>query len=223
MKNSKMNSKSSRFYTKQLHYPLFLDISGKSCIVTGGGKIAERKVLMLLKFNADVRVISPKITAALSKLSESGKIEVIEREYKDGDLDRASLVFAATNKKEINERIKKEAAVKGIPVNVVDDPVLCDFIVPSIVRKGPIVIAVSTSGVLPSLSKKLKKEISGYITEDYIKYARIIGKFRKLLIEIVRDKKKRAEIMAEINKADMKELIKMNMNEIKTRFLKENR
>jgi siroheme synthase-like protein len=218
-----MNSKSSRYYTEQLHYPLFLDISGKSCIVIGGGKIAERKVAMLLKFNADVKVISPKITAILSKLSGSGKIEIIEREYKDGDLDGASLIFAATNRKEINESIKKEAAMKSIPVNVVDDPVLCDFIVPSIVKKGPIVIAVSTSGVLPSLSKKLRKEISAYITEDYIKYVNIIGNFRKHLINNVKERKKRAEIMAEISKTDMKDLINMNTKEIKSRFLKESR
>jgi precorrin-2 dehydrogenase / sirohydrochlorin ferrochelatase len=218
-----MNSINSRYYTKQLHYPLFLDISGKSCIVTGGGKIAERKVVMLLKFNAEVKVISPKINRALSKLLELGKIKVIEREYKDGDLNEASLVFAATNKKEINERIKNEAALKGILVNVVDDPVLCDFIVPSIVKKGPIVIAISTSGVLPSLSKKLRKEISEHISKDYVKYVQIVGNFRKLLIETVKDKKKRAEIMAEINMTDMKELIHLNAKEIKARFLKENR
>jgi siroheme synthase-like protein len=218
-----MNLKNSRLYTKQLHYPLFLNISGKSCIVMGGGKIAERKVAMLLKFNAEVKLISPKITGALSKLSKSGKIEVIEREYEDGDLEGASLVFAATNRREINERIKKEAQTKGIPVNVVDDPVLCDFIVPSIVKKGPIIIAVSTSGVLPSLSKKLRKEISEYITADYIKYAHIIGKFRKLLIEKVENRKKRAEIMAEISKTDMKELINMSTKEITAKFLKENR
>jgi precorrin-2 dehydrogenase / sirohydrochlorin ferrochelatase len=218
-----MNSINSRSYTKQLHYPLFLDISGKLCIVMGGGKIAERKVAMLLKFNAQVKLISPKITGVLSKLSKSGKIEVIEREYKDSDLNGALLVFAATNKKEINERIKKESEMKGILVNVVDDPVLCDFIVPSIVKKGPIIIAVSTSGVLPSLSKKLRKEISEYITEDYIKYAHIVGKFRRFLIKTVNDKKKRGEIMAEINKTDMKELVNMSTKEIKTRFLKESR
>jgi precorrin-2 dehydrogenase / sirohydrochlorin ferrochelatase len=216
-----MNSKSSRLHTKQLHYPLFLNITGKPCIVMGGGKIAERKVAMLLKFNAKVKLISPKITVALSKLSKSGRIEVVEREYKDGDLDGASLVFAATNRKEINIKIKKEAEMKGILVNVVDDPVLCDFIVPSIVKKDPIVIAISTSGVLPSLSRKLKEEISEYITGDYIKYAHIIGKFRKLLIETVKDRKKRGEIMAEINNANIKELLNMSMKEIKIRFLKE--
>jgi siroheme synthase-like protein len=218
-----MNSINSGFYTKQSHYPLFLDISGRLCIVIGGGRIAERKVAMLLKFNAKVKLISPIMTVVLSKLSKSGKINVIERKYEAGDLDGASLVFAATNRKEINNRIKEEAETKGILVNVVDDPALCDFIVPSIVKKNPIIIAISTSGVLPALSKKLRKEISAYITEDYIKYVRIIGKFRKFLINNVTDRKIRSEIMTEINKADMKELINMNMKEIKTRFLKESR
>jgi precorrin-2 dehydrogenase / sirohydrochlorin ferrochelatase len=215
-----MNSKSFRLYTNQSHYPLFLDISGKSCIVIGGGRIAERKVGMLLKFNGEVKLISPKITRTLSKLSKSGKIEVIEREYKDGDLDNALLVFAATNQKEINIKIKSEAEMKGILINVVDDPAMCDFIVPSIVKKNPIVIAISTSGILPSLSKRLKKEINKYVTGDYIKYVHIIGKFRNFLIKTVKDKTRRGEIMTEINKTDMKELINMNMKEIKARFLK---
>jgi precorrin-2 dehydrogenase / sirohydrochlorin ferrochelatase len=218
-----MNSKISRSYTEQLHYPLFINISGKSCVVIGGGKIAERKVAMLLKFNAEVKVISPKFNRVLSKLSESGKIAVIKREYREGDLEGALLVFAATNRKDTNERIKKEAETNGILVNVVDDPALCDFIVPSIVKKNPIIIAISTSGLLPSLSKKLRKEISEYVTEDYTKYARIIGKFRKLLIETVIDKKMRGEIMAEINKTEMRELMNMTMKEMKIRFLKESR
>ncbi len=218
-KSLKMNSINSKLYTEQMHYPLFLDISGKSCIVIGGGKIAERKVVMLLKFNAEVKVISPKMNGVLSKLLKSGKITAIEREYKDGDLEGASLVFAATNKKEINGKIKKEAVVKGILVNVVDNPVLCDFIVPSIVKKGPIIVAISTSGILPSLSKKLRKEISEYITEDYIKYVKIVGYFRKYLINNVKDKRKRSEIMAEISNTDMKELINLNKKEIKARFL----
>lgn len=216
-----MNSTASRLHTKHLYYPLFLDISDKLCTILGGGRIAERKVMMLLKFNAKVRLISPKITRNLAKLSESGKIECVEREYKDGDLEGALLVFAATNRKEINVKIKREAAKRDIPVNVVDDPVLCDFIVPSIVKKAPIIIAISTSGTLPLLSKKLRKEISNYITRDYIRYAQIIGKFRKYLVKNLKNKEKRREIMAEIDKTDFKELAGMDINEIKNRFMKE--
>ena len=216
-----MNSVSSALNTKHLYYPLFLDISGKCCTVVGGGRIAERKVAMLLKFNAKVKLISPKITKNLLNLLQSGKIEVVYREYRIGDLEGASLVFAATNINEINNEIKKEAGIKGILVNVVDDPAMCDFIVPSIVKKDPVVIAISTSGILPLLSGKLKKEINTYITKDYIKYAHVIGKFRTFLIETVKDRKRRRKIMSEINKIDMKEIIQMDIKEIKERFLKE--
>ncbi len=214
-----MNSKISKSFTKQVHYPLLLNIFGRSCIVIGGGKVAERKVSQLLQFNAAIKVISPKITVKLSKFSEAGRIEVLKREYEEGDLKEALLVFAATNRKKINERIKKEAEAKGISINVVDDPELCDFIVPSIIKKDPIIIAISTSGTLPSFSKKLKKEINEYINSDYVKYANLVGRFRAFLIETVKDRKKRSAIMKEINKTDMKEILQMNMKKMKAKFL----
>ena len=215
-----MSSTALRSFTKRSFYPLFLDISNKLCIVLGGGKIAERKVTMLLKFNATVRLISPKITANLSKLSKSGRISVLERDYRNGDLNGATLIFAATNRKMINNKIKKEAEARGIPVNVVDDPGLCDFIVPSIVQKAPITIAISTSGSLPSLSKKLRKEISKCMTKEYIKYGRIMAEFREHLIKTVEDKKLRKKIMSRIDKTELKELIGMNMEMLKNNFLR---
>jgi precorrin-2 dehydrogenase / sirohydrochlorin ferrochelatase len=214
------NSMASRSYTKRSYYPLFLDITNKLCVVLGGGKVAERKVAMLLRYKARVKLISPEITKNLSKRAESGKIELVGREYREGDLDGATLVFAATDRKEINLKIKKEADSRALPINVVDDPTLCEFIVPSIVQRGPIAIAVSTSGTLPLLSKKLRREINDYLTEDYIKYARMIGKFRKTLIETVKNRSRRKEIMVEIEKTDFHELLGMDFNEIKNRFLR---
>ncbi len=214
-----MNSAISRFRIKYGYYPLFLDISDKLCIVLGGGKVAERKVSMLLQFKAKVKLISPKATKNLLKLSRAGKIEIVERAYRGGDLNGASLVFAATDRDEINRRIKKEAESNGIPINVADDPILCDFIVPSIVKKGPITIAISTSGTLPLLSKKLREQINDYITKDYVKYARLIGKFRKLLMTTVKDKQKRKVIMGKIDKVDYRELANMNIKAIVNRFL----
>ena len=214
-----VNSKHSRSSTKHSYYPIFLDISDNPCLVVGGGGVAERKVKMLLKFNAKIKLVSPKVTKTLSKLAENGQIEIIKREYMDKDIDGMRLVFAATNIEEINSKIRKEAKKRRIPVNVVDNPDLCDFIVPSIVKKGPIIIAISTSGILPLLSKKLKEEINNYITADYIKYGFIIGKFRKLLIEKVKDKQKRIAIMKEINKMGIKELTEMGFKKIKNMFL----
>jgi precorrin-2 dehydrogenase / sirohydrochlorin ferrochelatase len=214
-----MNSRTSGLPTKRTYYPLFLDISGKLCVVLGGGKVAERKVSTLLKFNARVKLISPMITKNLSKRAESGKIEFLQREYREGDLDGASLVFAATERKDVNLGIKREAEVKSIPINIVNDTTSCQFLVPSIVQKGPVTIAISTSGSLPLLSKKLRQEINSYLTEDYVKYANKIGKFRRTLKERIKDGKRRREILEEVAKTDFHEILRMDLSQINKRFL----
>jgi precorrin-2 dehydrogenase/sirohydrochlorin ferrochelatase len=214
------NSRPSKSGADVAYYPLLLDISKKPCLVVGGGLVAERKVRMLLKFDARVLLVSPKVKKSLLRLAEKGSIEVMEREYCEGDLEGASLVFAATDVEEINRRIKAEAGERNIPVNVVDDPLLCDFIVPSIVKKGPITVAISTSGTLPSLSKKLRQSIVEEITDDYIKYARILGKVRKLLIDTEQDKHRRKTLLNELVKMDMKEVNELGFRRIKSRFLR---
>jgi siroheme synthase-like protein len=187
-------------------------------LVIGGGSVAEQKVRMLLKFNTKVKVISPLFTKNLSNLQKKGKIEIVPREYRKGDIDNAILVFAATNNKEINKVIKTDALSLHIPVNVVDDPVLCDFIVPSIVKKESIIVAISTSGTLPMLSKRLRKDIGTILSKDYIRYAKKIGEFRKILIEKIHDKGKRRRILSEISKMDTSDIVRMDMDTIKNKF-----
>lgn len=202
-----------------IYYPIFLDISKKSCLVVGGGKVAERKVFILLKFKATIKVVSPRITNPLKKLAEKGKIHVSLKEYDGKDLDGVALVFAATDIETVNQKIRNDAGKRNIPVNVVDNPSLCDFIVPSIVKKNPIVIAISTSGMIPFLAKRLRKDISERLTNDYVRYASIIGRFRKLLISRVEDKKLRQKIIKEIAKIDIKDVNGMGFNKIKEIFL----
>jgi len=187
-------------------------------LVIGGGSVAEQKVRMLLKFNTKVKVISPLFTKNLSNLQKKGKIEIVPREYRKGDIDNAILVFAATNNKEINKVIKTDALSLHIPVNVVDDPALCDFIVPSIVKKESIIVAISTSGTLPMLSKRLRKDIGTILSKDYIRYAKKIGEFRKILIEKIHDKGKRRRILSEISKMDTSDIVRMDMDTIKNKF-----
>ena len=201
------------------YYPVFLDVSGKTCVVVGGGGVAERKVRILLRFNASVRVVSPRVTKALSRLAQRGVITIEEREYRENDLEGAALVFAATDVEEINGRIKEEARARNIPVNVVDNPRLCDFIVPSMVRKGPIVIAISTSGTSPFLAKKLRKLIAREIGDDYIKYAAIVGKIRKHLMETEKDKEKRKSLLAALGEMEMEEVNRMGFRAVRARLL----
>lgn len=198
----------------KLYYPLLLDITQRPSIVIGGGRVAERKVVGLLRFNGKVRVISPEITAKIASLQKENRIEVIRRPYEEGDLQEAALCFAATDDRETNQRITEEAHRIGIPVNVVDDPQLCSFIVPAIIKRGPIIVSVSTLGHSPSLSKRLAEEIEGYIIRGFIEYARIMGRFRRLLIKDVKERKRRKEIMDEIERMGIDAV-----NELKTRGL----
>lgn len=184
----------------------------------GGGSVAERKVLMLLKFNASVTVISPEVTKRLSALSGAGAIHIRQRRYRRSDLEMAAVIFACTDNRDVNTKVRKDAAARGIPVNVVDRPQECDFIVPSIIRKGDITIAISTSGLLPMASKKLRKEIEKTVTKDHVVYTRIMAAFRQHLIKAVPDSKKRGIIMKHAGDMDIREVIGAGLKGMKKIF-----
>jgi siroheme synthase-like protein len=107
----------------------------------------------------------------------------------------------------------------GVPVNVADDPELCSFVVPSLVQKGSILVALSTSGLLPSLTRRLKGEIAEYIVKDYPEYARKVGRFRRFVIGEVKDGPTRRRIMKAVSSADVSEIVRMSLAEMKERFL----
>ncbi len=203
------------------YYPLFLDLADKLCIVVGGGAVAERKARGLLDAGARVRLISPEVTRGVRRLAGQGRIEVVPREYQEGDLEGAALAIAATNAEEVNMRVAKESKRLSIPLNVADNPDLGDFIVPSVVRKGPVVVAVSTSGLLPVLARKLKEEIELKLFADYVPYARRVGAFRRFLIETVHDPGRKREILERVGKADVSEVSRMTLREMKKRFIEE--
>lgn len=201
------------------YYPLFLNIEGRLCVVIGGGRVAERKVRGLLSASARVRVISPRITKGLLKLHEQGKVETALRPYRKGDLAGAALVVAATDSDDVNRKVREESAGLAIPLNVVDNPALCDFIVPSVVKKGPILIAISTSGSLPMLSKKLRQDIMEALSADYVAYARVVGRFRRFLLDHVKSPRQRREIMGRVAAAAVDDVAPMTLKEMKERFL----
>ena len=203
------------------YYPLFLDLADKLCIVIGGGAVAERKARGLLNAGARVRLISPEVTRGVRRLARQGKIEVVPREYQEGDLDGAALAIAATNTKEVSMRVKEESKRLSIPLNVADRPDLGNFIVPAVVRKGPVVVAVSTSGLLPVLARRLKEEIDLKLSADYLPYARRVGAFRRILIETVHDPGKKREILRRVSRADISEVSRMTLREMKKRFIEE--
>ncbi|MEW6481496.1 MAG: bifunctional precorrin-2 dehydrogenase/sirohydrochlorin ferrochelatase [bacterium] len=139
---------------RKRYYPIFLDIEGKRCVVVGGGKVAKRKIERLLEARADVVVISPDLEEGLKE-----RVLWIKREYKNGDLEGAFIAIAATNDKQINQMVYNEAEKMGILINVVDKPKLCRFIVPSLIQRDDVTIAISTEGKDPSLAKEIRIKI----------------------------------------------------------------
>lgn len=219
MKNIKTNLQTSKSSDRS-YYPIFLNLKKRLCLIIGGGQVAERKAVILIKCGANVRVIAPSITKRLIALEEKGKLEIIKRDYKKGDLEGAFIVFAATDKKEVNRQIKKDAEEMGIIANIVDDPDFCDFIVPSMVKKGPVTIAISTSGTLPMFARVFKEKIKQVLTEDHIKYVKKIGRLRKIILKEVLDPKQRKIIMRQIKNSPMNEIIGLSVSELKKRYLR---
>lgn len=163
-------------------YPVNMQVTGKLCLVIGGGHVALRKVSGLLACGAKVRVISPLVTDNLKEMAKTGSIELKERGYQRGDLAGAFLVFAATDNLEVQERVAAEATAQGTPLNIVDDPERCDFQVPAQVRRGKLLLTVSTGGASPALSKMIRQQLEGQFDDAYDTVARLLAAIRKVIV-----------------------------------------
>jgi uroporphyrin-III C-methyltransferase/precorrin-2 dehydrogenase/sirohydrochlorin ferrochelatase len=163
--------------------PIFLDVNKKPVLVIGGGEVAARKVSLLLKAQAQIRVVAPDLCPALLALAEKGSIEHLNREFEEGDLEDCNLVFAATDNPELNQRISQLAEAKRLPVNVVDQPELCSFIMPSIIDRSPVVAAVSTGGASPVLARLIRTRLEALIPSAYGRLAELARRFREQVKE----------------------------------------
>ena len=160
------------------YYPVFLDIADKKCVVVGGGEVAARKVKRLIDCGAKVSVVSPELNSELVALKDAGRIIHITGEYLSEFICGAALVVGATDDEKTNLVISHDAREKGIPVNIVDDPQKCDFILPSIVERGDLVIAIGTGGNSPALARHLREELEARYGEEYAIFLRILGSLR---------------------------------------------
>ena len=165
------------------YYPVFLRIHKKKCVVVGGGRVALRKVRMLLNCGGEVKVVSSTFYFNLLQLAAKKAIRLIQRDYKPGDLTGAAIVIAATDKREINRRVAEEAKRVGALVNVVDDPEPSSFILPSYFRKGGLTLAVSTGGESPALARKIRTKLQKDFGKEYAALLLLIGKIRSALKE----------------------------------------
>jgi precorrin-2 dehydrogenase/sirohydrochlorin ferrochelatase len=164
-------------------FPLFLKIAGRRCLVVGAGRVAEEKIEGLLRGGAIIRVVAPRATARVRKWARSGKIRWQARGYRSSDLAGAFLVVAATSSAELHQRIFHEAAARSVLCNIVDDPPHCDFYYGSVVRRGPLQIAISTAGLSPALAQRLRKELSKQFGADYEAWLRCLGAEREKLMQ----------------------------------------
>ncbi|MFC1971823.1 bifunctional precorrin-2 dehydrogenase/sirohydrochlorin ferrochelatase [Chloroflexota bacterium] len=163
------------------YYPISLNLSGKKCVVVGGGVVALRKVRGLLEHGANVEVISPSVCSEISALAEAGEIGVKAKRYEHGDLDDAFLVIVATAESDTNREVASEARRRKVLVNVVDDPEQSDFNVPSIVRQRDLIIAISTGGKSPALARKIRTRLEKIFGEEYASLTDLINEVRSEL------------------------------------------
>jgi len=148
----------------------------------GGGDVAERKVERLLDFGARIAVVGKKLTPYLEAMKREGRIIHIDADYDDSYINDAFLVIGATDQDEVNAKISRQGRAKGILVNIVDDPDKCDFILPSILQQGDLLIAVSTGGKSPALAKKLREDLEKLYGSEYQSLLKVMGSLREKLV-----------------------------------------
>jgi precorrin-2 dehydrogenase/sirohydrochlorin ferrochelatase len=159
-------------------YIACLRLTGRRCVVVGGGAVALEKVEGLLACDGRVVVVAPEVEPELERLAGEGSIEWVRRRYEPSDLERTFIVIAATNDTDVNIRVYEDAERRAMLVNVVDVPPLCNFILPAIVRTGPLAIAISTAGASPALAKRIKREIAELFGEPYARLAVLLNEVR---------------------------------------------
>ena len=159
-------------------YIACLRLKGRRCLVVGGGDIGLEKVEGLLACDADVTLVAPDAHPALRELAQEGSIRWEPRAYESGDLEGCLIAIAATDDTDVNIRVFNDAERRAMLVNVVDVPPLCNFILPAIVRTGPLAVAISTAGASPALAKRMKREISELFGEPYADLAVLLNDAR---------------------------------------------
>ncbi|MFO7556031.1 MAG: bifunctional precorrin-2 dehydrogenase/sirohydrochlorin ferrochelatase [Desulfobacterales bacterium] len=190
------------------YYPVYLDIQKRNCLVVGGGSVGTRKVMMMLACGANVTVVSPVATEKLRELFNNGAAELKERPFKISDLDGQFLVIGATDNQDLNRRIHAEAERRGLLCNIADRPEACNFILPSIVNRGDLIIAISTSGKSPAFAKKLRKHLEKEFGDEYAQFLNLMGAIRKKLLSQDHEPEAHKHLFEQLIERDLVQMIK---------------
>ncbi|CAH1215015.1 Precorrin-2 dehydrogenase [Paenibacillus allorhizoplanae] len=194
-------------------FPVMMNLARRRCLIVGGGPIAERKLRSLLAAEAEVTIVSPAFTVGILELGHQPNLIVKRQSYDEsiwithGEA-RFALVIAATNDAQVNRQIAKDANAHDVLVNIVDKPELSSFILPSVVRRGKLVITVSTGGASPSAARKIAKEIDKTYGDEYEIYLEFLSETRLFIQERVKDKKARQGLFKDMLAWDLMPLIR---------------
>src|SRR5690606_9845607 len=169
------------------HFPAFLNLDGRRCLLVGGGEVAARKLRLLLKARAVVTVVAPRVGDEIAGLAERGEVRWIRRGFAPEDVSGQAVVLAATGLAEVDERVAAAAHAAGRPVNVVDRADLSSFIVPAIVDRDPVLVAISTAGTAPVLARRLRAQIESLLPAGLGRLARFAGSFRGAVLANLAD------------------------------------
>ncbi len=176
------------------YFPFLIDMEGKSCVIAGGGKIAFRKAEIMLNFGARVTIIAPEICDSIKQLGQRGEITIYRRKIETEDILQADYMIAATDDEKINSYISQVCHSNKILVNVVDVKEECSFIFPAVIKKGDLLISVSTSGNSPAATSVLKEKIERNIPDYYAEMVTQLGSFRENIKEKVRNSQDRKDL-----------------------------
>jgi precorrin-2 dehydrogenase/sirohydrochlorin ferrochelatase len=190
------------------YYPVNLDIRNRNCLVVGGGDVGTRKVMTLLDCGAMVVVVSPAVTEKIEELSNKGLIKLERRGFKPTDLDQMFLVIGATDNPELNRQIHTGAERLGMLCNIADRPEVCNFILPAIVNRGDLIIAISTSGKSPAFAKKMRKDLEKKFGTEYAEFLTLMGGIRTKLLSEDHEPEAHKHVFENLIKRDLVTLIK---------------
>jgi precorrin-2 dehydrogenase/sirohydrochlorin ferrochelatase len=198
------------------YYPVFLDLDGQKVLVVGGGEVAERKIKTLLTYGCRISVISHHLTPHLKELAVRKRIHHLPHESLGTLMDDAFMVIAATDDQDANRQIASRARKQGLLVNAVDQPEDCNFIMPSIVKRGDLQVAISTAGKSPALAKKLRNDMESIFGPEYDSFIELLGMIRKKLLSKGQASSQNKLIFQRLVDSSLLELIKKgDRNEIR--------
>ena len=192
------------------YYPINLNLENKQCLVIGAGVVAERKIKRLLEYGVNVTVVSPNFSRGINMLAKKNRIRLIQRRVNLKDIRGKFLVISAAGERRVNSLVSKYCKESNILVNVVDSPSECNFILPSVVKRGNLTISISTEGISPALAKKIRQDLGEKFGTEYEKLLKIMKKIRPEALKKIKDDKKRKVFFEKAVKANVLNLLKEN-------------